>query len=50
MPDSERLSVYLFYLEQMSISDIALITNVAVGTVKSRLHRARAQLVKWLSE
>lgn len=50
LPDSERLSVYLFYLEQMSISDIALITNVAVGTVKSRLHRARAQLVKWLSE
>ncbi|MEM5551546.1 RNA polymerase sigma factor [Pseudoalteromonas sp. NEC-BIFX-2020_002] len=50
LPDSERHSIYLFYLEQMSISDIALITDVAVGTVKSRLHRARAQLAVWLNE
>ncbi|MDQ9093215.1 RNA polymerase sigma factor [Pseudoalteromonas haloplanktis] len=50
LPDTERHSVYLFYLEQMSISDIALITDVAVGTVKSRLHRARAQLAIGLNE
>ncbi|MFY8329011.1 RNA polymerase sigma factor [Pseudoalteromonas sp. ZZD1] len=50
LPDSERHCIYLFYLEQMSISDIALITGVAVGTVKSRLHRARAQLAIGLNE
>ncbi|WP_404343222.1 RNA polymerase sigma factor [Pseudoalteromonas mariniglutinosa] len=50
LPDTERHCVYLFYLEDMPISDIALVTNVAIGTVKSRLHRARAQLEIWIND
>lgn len=50
LPESERYTVYLFYFEQMSLSDIAVVSSVAVGTVKSRLFRARAQLATWLDE
>lgn len=50
LPENERYTVYLFYFEQMSLSEIAVVSNVAVGTVKSRLFRARAQLSNWLNE
>ena len=40
----DREVVELFYLNDMSVREIALIISVPIGTVKSRLHRARAQL------
>lgn len=40
----EREAVVLFYLEQLSLAEIAEVATVPVGTVKSRLHRARAQI------
>ncbi|TMP28175.1 RNA polymerase subunit sigma-24 [Pseudoalteromonas rubra] len=48
--DDERHCVYLFYLEQMSLRDIANILDVPQGTVKSRLNRARAQLHAMVNE
>ncbi len=44
LPLIERETLNLFYLEDMSLADIAVIQAVPAGTVKSRLFRARAQL------
>lgn len=41
-----RTTVYLRYVEQMKLSEIAEITGCPVGTVKSRLHQAKKQLHK----
>jgi RNA polymerase sigma-70 factor (ECF subfamily) len=37
-------------MEEMSYAEVAEVLGVAVGTVRSRLHRARAILVEKLSE
>jgi RNA polymerase sigma-70 factor (ECF subfamily) len=37
-------------MEEMSYSDVAELLGVAVGTVRSRLHRARALLLARLSQ
>ena len=44
LPQPERQVVYLFYQEDMQLSEIAIIEEVPVGTVKSRLNRAREKL------
>ncbi len=44
LPQIERQVIHLFYLEQCSINEIAAVIEIPVGTVKSRLHRAREQL------
>lgn len=49
LPDHMRIPVYLFYYEDMRISDIAHILGLSAGTVKSRLSRAREQLRRILS-
>ncbi|CAN5308592.1 sigma-70 family RNA polymerase sigma factor [soil metagenome] len=38
---ADREVVVLFYLEERSINEVAEISNIPPGTVKSRLHRAR---------
>lgn len=38
---SLRLIVQLYYIEDISVKDIAKLINIPEGTVKSRLHRAR---------
>jgi RNA polymerase sigma factor (sigma-70 family) len=40
----QRAAVDLFFVHGLSIDDIALVLAVPPGTVKSRLHRARAAL------
>lgn len=42
--EPERDVLTLFYLEEMTMADIAVVMEVPEGTVKSRLHRARRQL------
>lgn len=42
LPDKYRLPVLLFYMEELSLSDISKILNLSAGTVKSRIHRATA--------
>jgi RNA polymerase sigma-70 factor (ECF subfamily) len=48
LPHRHRQAVILFYLEDLPISEIARLTGVAEGTVKSWLHRARASLADHL--
>jgi len=46
----ERLVIQLHYLHELELSQIALIVEIPIGTVKSRLHRARQQLQQKLQE
>ena len=45
-----RTTVVLFYFNDLSVRDIARITGVLEGTVKSRLHNARRKLSKILEK
>jgi RNA polymerase sigma-70 factor (ECF subfamily) len=50
LPASQRVVVILYYLEGLSLKEIAYVTNVPEGTVKSRLHYARERLRKAILE
>ena len=44
LPPLQRTLLTLYHLEEMPISDIAQITGIAAGTIKSHLFRSRKQL------
>jgi RNA polymerase sigma factor (sigma-70 family) len=44
LPAPERETITLFYLEELDLKEVAQLQGVPVGTVKSRLHRARRLL------
>jgi RNA polymerase sigma-70 factor (ECF subfamily) len=44
LPAQQRATVALFYLEDMSVAEVAMATDVPVGTVKTRLMHARNRL------
>ncbi len=48
LPEDFRMVVVLAFLEEFSYEEIAEIANIQLGTVKSRLHRARKLLQKSL--
>lgn len=50
LPPEERAAIHLFYYEGYSTDEIAQLTGVAPGTVRSRLSRARERLRKLLSD
>ncbi len=50
LPARHRVAVLLYYMEEMSVSEIAAITKIPAGTVKSRLHTARKILKKELED
>lgn len=50
LPLLEREAVSLFYLQELSLSEIAETLTVPVGTVKSRLFRGRRLLRQHLTE
>ena len=49
LPPLQREALVLFEYEQQTLAEIAEIAGADVGTVKSRLHRARARLRKELA-
>jgi RNA polymerase sigma-70 factor (ECF subfamily) len=50
LPPPQRSTLLLFFLEQFSIEQIATITGTPEGTVKSRLHYAKAAFRKLFEE
>jgi RNA polymerase sigma-70 factor (ECF subfamily) len=49
LPASQKEVLVLFEYEDLPLSEIAQIVEADVGAVKSRLHRARESLRKWLA-
>ncbi|HEX3948602.1 MAG TPA: sigma-70 family RNA polymerase sigma factor [Steroidobacteraceae bacterium] len=51
LPEEHRMVLMLREIEEMDYAQIAVVTNVPIGTVMSRLARSRAALkAKWLQE
>ncbi|MBX2828715.1 MAG: RNA polymerase sigma factor [Flavobacteriaceae bacterium] len=48
LPEDQKTTLQLFYLDEFSLKQIGDIMNVPVGTVKSRLFKARESLKKIL--
>ncbi|MCU0913565.1 MAG: RNA polymerase sigma factor [Planctomycetes bacterium] len=48
LPEDKRLTLFLIDVEQLNQQEVAEITGVAVGTVKSRTSRARNELKSYL--
>jgi RNA polymerase sigma-70 factor (ECF subfamily) len=44
LPDPQRVAFVLSAVQEMSLEEIAAVTGVPLGTVKSRLHHARKRL------
>ncbi len=44
LPDIEQQAIHLFYLEDMKLNEISAVLDVPIGTLKSRLNRARLRL------
>lgn len=43
LPERSRTALTLYYLEELDVTEIARVLNIPAGTVKSRLHTARAE-------
>lgn len=50
LPEDSRITLTLFYFDDLSVKEVAEILEISEGTVKSRLSRARMQLKKVLGE
>ena len=48
LPASARSALALAYVQELNMTQIAQIEGVSVPAIKTRLHRARAQLREWL--
>lgn len=48
LPEGHRRVVVMHHLDDLSLEEIAASEGIATGTVKSRLHRARARLFELL--
>ena len=44
LPDKQRQAVTLYYLDERSVDEVAAMLGLPVNTVKTHLHRARANL------
>jgi RNA polymerase sigma-70 factor (ECF subfamily) len=44
LPKQQRIAMALFYVDELSIAEVAVALNVSEGAVKSYLHHGRARL------
>lgn len=44
LPDKMRIVILMYYMESMSVDEIASALKIPSGTVKSRIHQAKARL------
>ena len=44
LPDKLRIVILMYYMEEMSVDEIALALSIPAGTVKSRMHKAKKLL------
>jgi RNA polymerase sigma-70 factor (ECF subfamily) len=49
LPRDQREALSMIVLEEQSYEDVAEVTGCAIGTLKSRVHRARLQLRAYLA-
>ena len=50
LPEKQRLVILLYFMEDFREREIAEILELPIGTVKSRLHKAKRTLSKMLSD
>ncbi|GAB6903728.1 RNA polymerase sigma factor [Kineosporia succinea] len=50
LPKQQRAVIVLVYLEDRSVREVAEILDIAEGTAKAHLHKARARLAQLLGE
>lgn len=50
LPEKLRITVILFYFEEMDIASVSLILGIPPGTVKSRLNKARSKIKEVLTD
>jgi len=48
LPDKFKIPIFLYYMSEFTVSDIAKTMNLPIGTVKSRLFKARKLIEKGL--
>ncbi len=44
LPDKMRIVILMYYMEEMSVDEIAEALHIPSGTVKSRMHQAKSRL------
>ena len=44
LPDKQRVVILMYYMEDMSIEEIASALKIPAGTVKSRMNKAKSML------
>ena len=50
LPDKYRVVILMFYMEELSMEEIGEALSIPVGTVKSRLHKAKRMLQNKLED
>jgi len=50
LPERMRSALVLYYFQERSVGEVALMLGCPEGTVKTHLHRARAALIEQLTE
>ena len=50
LPERQRVIVLLYYMEELSVAQIAEVVKIPEGTVKSRLYQARKTLQRELED
>jgi len=44
LPPDQQAAIALFYLEEMSVAEVAIALDAPVGTIKTRLMHGRSKL------